>query len=110
MEPPGGEQMRHLGAPHNGVNAVFYSCSRGKRSIAVDLKSDAGKAMLADLVRETDALVFGPVTPIRRHFLRGGGLGGRGGGGGGRCGGRGGGTCGGLGGVLFFSTRSSGIA
>ena len=70
VEPPGGEQMRHLGAPHNGVNAVFYSCNRGKRSIALDLKSDAGKAVLSDLIRETDVLVqnFRPGAMERMGF------------------------------------------
>ena len=57
VEPPHGEQMRHFGGLHNGVNAMFYSCNRSKRSIALDLKSEAGKAVLADLVRETDVLV-----------------------------------------------------
>ena len=57
VEPPNGEQMRHFGGLHNGVNAMFYSCNRGKRSLALDLKSDAGKAVLADLVRETDVLI-----------------------------------------------------
>ena len=57
VEPPSGEQMRHFGGHHNGVNAIFYSCNRGKRSIALDLKSEAGKGVLADLVRETDVLV-----------------------------------------------------
>ena len=57
VEPPRGEQVRHFGGLHNGVNAMFYSCNRGKRSIALDLKSEAGKAVLADLVRETDVLV-----------------------------------------------------
>ena len=38
-----GEQMRHLGMPHNGVNSAFFSCNRGKRSLALNLKSDEGK-------------------------------------------------------------------
>ena len=70
VEPPKGEQMRHFGGQHNGVNAMFYSCNRGKRSLALDLKSDAGKAVLADLVRETDVLVqnFRPGAMERMGF------------------------------------------
>ena len=70
VEPPNGEQMRHFGGLHNGVNAMFYSCNRGKRSLALDLKSDAGKAVLADLVRETDVLVqnFRPGAMERMGF------------------------------------------
>ena len=70
VEPPNGEQMRHFGGLHNGVNAMFYSCNRGKRSLALDLKSDAGKAVLADLVRETDVLIqnFRPGAMERMGF------------------------------------------
>ncbi|MEQ8861691.1 MAG: CoA transferase [Pseudomonadales bacterium] len=70
VEPPGGEQMRHLGAPHNGVSAMFFSCNRGKRSIVLDLKSDPGKAVLADLIRETDVLIqnFRPGAMARMGF------------------------------------------
>lgn len=70
VEPPNGEQMRHLGSPHNGVTAMFYSCNRGKRSIALDLKSDAGKDVLKDLVRETDVLLqnFRPGAMDRMGF------------------------------------------
>ena len=70
VEPPNGEQVRHFGGLHNGVNAMFYSCNRGKRSLALDLKSDAGKAVLADLVRETDVLVqnFRPGAMERMGF------------------------------------------
>ena len=70
VEPPKGEQMRHFGGQHNGVNAMFYSCNRGKRSLALDLKSDAGKTVLADLVRQTDVLVqnFRPGAMERMGF------------------------------------------
>ena len=70
VEPPGGEQMRHFGGAHNGVNAMFYSCNRGKRSIAVDLKSEPGKAVLSDLIRDTDVLLqnFRPGAMERMGF------------------------------------------
>ncbi|MGB0343120.1 MAG: CaiB/BaiF CoA transferase family protein [Parvibaculales bacterium] len=57
VEPVHGEQMRHMAPPHNGVNAVFYSCNRGKKSIALDLKSEDGKAILRQLVAEADVFM-----------------------------------------------------
>lgn len=70
VEPPGGEQMRHLGTPHHGVTAMFYSCNRGKRSIALDLKHDAGKDVLRDLIRNSDVLLqnFRPGAMERMGF------------------------------------------
>ncbi|NBR79249.1 MAG: CoA transferase, partial [Alphaproteobacteria bacterium] len=57
VEPVHGEQMRHMAPPHNGVNAVFYSCNRGKKSIALDLKSEDGKAILRRLAAEADVFM-----------------------------------------------------
>ena len=57
VEPPGGEQMRHLGTAHNGVPATFYSCNRGKKSIVIDLRVDAGKHILRQLIAEADVLL-----------------------------------------------------
>lgn len=70
VEPPNGEQMRHMGNPHNGVTAMFYSCNRGKRSIALDLKREAGKSVLIDLIRDTDVLIqnFRPGAMERMGF------------------------------------------
>ena len=70
VEPPKGEQMRHMGGMHNGVTAVFYSCNRGKKSIALDLKAEAGKRVLTDLIRDTDVLIqnFRPGAMERMGF------------------------------------------
>ena len=57
VEPVHGEQMRHMAPPHNGVNAPFYSCNRGKKSLALDLKSDKGKEILLQLAKETDVFI-----------------------------------------------------
>ena len=57
VEPLYGEQLRHMAAPHNGVNPVFYSCNRGKKSLALDLKSDEGKEILKKLVSEADVFM-----------------------------------------------------
>jgi len=52
-----GEQMRHIGPPHNDVPSAFFSCNRGKRSICLDLKTEAGKSILKKLAAETDVFV-----------------------------------------------------
>jgi crotonobetainyl-CoA:carnitine CoA-transferase CaiB-like acyl-CoA transferase len=57
VEPGHGEQMRHLGMPHNGVNAMFYSCNRGKKSLALDLKSPQGKDILWRLIETADVFL-----------------------------------------------------
>lgn len=70
VEPVHGEQLRHLGIPHNGVTPTFYSCNRNKKSIAVDLKSEAGKAILWDLIEQADVLMqnFRPGAMARMGF------------------------------------------
>jgi crotonobetainyl-CoA:carnitine CoA-transferase CaiB-like acyl-CoA transferase len=60
IEPTGGEWQRHTsagGATGHQVNASFLSLNRNKRSLAVDLKSPAGKELLAKLVAEADVFL-----------------------------------------------------
>ena len=57
VEPLHGEQMRFLGPPVNGLPPSFYSCNRGKESIALDLKSAEGEAVLWQLIKEADVLL-----------------------------------------------------
>jgi crotonobetainyl-CoA:carnitine CoA-transferase CaiB-like acyl-CoA transferase len=70
VEPIAGEQLRHMAAPHNGVNPVFYSCNRGKKSLAIDLKSKEGKEILIKLIKDSDVLMqnFRPGTTDRMGF------------------------------------------
>ncbi len=70
VEPLHGEQMRYLGPPVNGSPPTFYSCNRGKQSIAVDLKSDEGKDILWKLIKEADVLLqnFRPGAMARMGF------------------------------------------
>lgn len=57
IEPLMGEQMRHIGPPHNGVASAFFSCNRGKQSLALDLKSEEGKEVLYKLAETADVLI-----------------------------------------------------
>ena len=70
VEPITGEQMRHIGPTVNKVTAAFFSCNRGKRSIAVDLKCKEGKKVLFDLVSDADVLIqnFRPGAMERMGF------------------------------------------
>jgi crotonobetainyl-CoA:carnitine CoA-transferase CaiB-like acyl-CoA transferase len=55
------------GDPFRRVGLEFVHLVKGKESIAVDLKADAGRKILYDLVREADALLhsFRPGVPER---------------------------------------------
>src|SRR3984957_19869436 len=57
VENPGGDLMRRLAKGRHGMNASFLSCNRNKRSIAIDLKSAEGIAIVHKLIATADALV-----------------------------------------------------
>lgn len=57
VEPPGGDEMRQWPPFVEGQSAYFISCNRGKRSIALDLKSEEGKALFHRLIVTADVLV-----------------------------------------------------
>ena len=60
VEPVTGEWQRHVaagGARGNKINVSFLSLNRNKRSLAVDLKSPDGKAVLLDLVKTADVFL-----------------------------------------------------
>jgi crotonobetainyl-CoA:carnitine CoA-transferase CaiB-like acyl-CoA transferase len=60
IEPTGGEWQRHTaagGATGNRVNASFLSLNRNKRSLAVNLKSPAGRELLTRLVAGADVFL-----------------------------------------------------
>ncbi|MSQ36546.1 MAG: CoA transferase [Dehalococcoidia bacterium] len=55
--PPFGDVARTMGLSRDGESGYFFSVNRGKRSIAIDLKDDAGRALFVRVVREFDVLV-----------------------------------------------------
>ena len=57
IEPPGGELMRRVGVERRGMTASFLSCNRGKRSLAIDLKSAEGASIALRLAATADVLV-----------------------------------------------------
>ncbi len=55
VEPPGGEWGRGLGPPFvDGVAAAFLGMNRNKRSVAVDLKHEAGRNVVLRLADRSD--------------------------------------------------------
>ena len=58
IEHPGrGDQVRDQGAKLNGMSTYFAQFNRNKRSVTLDLYTDAGKAVLDDLLRGADVLL-----------------------------------------------------
>jgi len=58
VEPPGGEPARELGArTKDGVTVWFRNIARGKRSVTLDLKSDAGRDAFLKLADDADVIV-----------------------------------------------------
>jgi formyl-CoA transferase/CoA:oxalate CoA-transferase len=62
VEPPAGDETRGWGPPYWGDpaerrSAYFASVNRNKRSIVIDLKTDAGRALLDRLAAQCDLLL-----------------------------------------------------
>jgi CoA:oxalate CoA-transferase len=68
--PDGGDDSRAYGPFVNGVSAYFMSVNRGKESIALDLKSDADRAIFEKMIPQADVLVenFRPGTMERLGY------------------------------------------
>lgn len=60
VEPTTGEWQRHApagGATGKEINVSFLSLNRNKRSLAVNLKEEDGRALLYDLIRSADVFL-----------------------------------------------------
>jgi crotonobetainyl-CoA:carnitine CoA-transferase CaiB-like acyl-CoA transferase len=58
VEPPGrGDHTRAMGGEPGGLSTNFLNLNRSKRSLALDLKSEEGRAVLMDLARGADVVV-----------------------------------------------------
>ncbi len=56
VEPPGGDVVRHM-AGSGGISGAFVAANRGKRSIALDLHTADGIAVVKRLARDADVFV-----------------------------------------------------
>lgn len=57
VETPGGDPVRRQGHLVNGQSAYFAQYNHGKRSVCLDLYSEAGRKTLQALLRDADVLV-----------------------------------------------------
>jgi crotonobetainyl-CoA:carnitine CoA-transferase CaiB-like acyl-CoA transferase len=58
IEPPGGDNTRFVcDGPEPGMSGVFVNVNRGKRSVELDLRKEAGKEALAALVADADIFI-----------------------------------------------------
>ena len=58
VESPGiGDMMRHLGSQKGGITGIFALHNRGKKSIGLNLKSDKGRQILRDLMKDADVVI-----------------------------------------------------
>ncbi|MEM6745414.1 MAG: CoA transferase, partial [Pseudomonadota bacterium] len=58
VEPPAGEPVRELGyRTQDGVSVWFRNTHRGKRSVVLDLKTEAGREALLTLIETADVFV-----------------------------------------------------
>ena len=58
VEPPEGDDTRYISvAPVQGMSGVFTNVNRGKRSVVLDLRSEAGKAALTQLIQSADVFI-----------------------------------------------------
>jgi CoA:oxalate CoA-transferase len=57
LEPPGGDEYRHIGPFVEGESALFQLVNRGKRSIVLDLKQPQARAMAKSIALSCDCVV-----------------------------------------------------
>ncbi|TDV49891.1 CaiB/BaiF CoA transferase family protein [Actinophytocola oryzae] len=58
IEPPSGDNTRYISVgPEPGMAGVFVNVNRGKRSVVLDLRTEAGKASLRALVARADVVI-----------------------------------------------------
>ncbi len=58
IEPPGdGDPLRKWRKLHNGTSLWWYTQSRNKKSITLNLKSEKGQQIVRDLVRDADIVI-----------------------------------------------------
>ncbi len=69
VEPPGGDETRRWGPPFfDGTAAYYFVANRNKRSVALDLKTEAGHATLQSLVERADVVVQNFTADLSREF------------------------------------------
>jgi len=68
VEPPAGDEWRRYDPVAPGESRHFWALNRNKRSVALDLKTEAGRSAAAKLIRGADALVHNCLPERARRF------------------------------------------
>ena len=68
VEPPRGDEWRRYDPFQDGESRYFYALNRGKRSVALDLKTSEGRRRSAELIGSADAIVHNCLPERARHF------------------------------------------
>lgn len=57
VEPPQGDAVRSIGGEDRGVSLYGATILRNKKTVSINIKCDAGRKLLLDLVKKSDILV-----------------------------------------------------
>ena len=57
VEPPGGDDYRHIGPMRGGISSLFTALNRNKKSMVLDLKHPEAAGIVAQLAQEVDVVV-----------------------------------------------------
>jgi len=68
IEPPGGDPMRSMGVVRDGVSRNWSWVARHKRSVVLDLDTDADRAVFHRLVAVADVLVENLTPAVRERW------------------------------------------
>ena len=72
VEPPGGDPMRAVGEPLDGMGTPFAYLNTSKSSVVIDLSDAPGRVELGALLQRADAVIEsaspGPLAPVTRHM------------------------------------------
>lgn len=69
LEPPGGDVLRRTGVPEGkAMSGTVLILNEGKDSIEVDAKTDAGRGLLRELLRDTDVVLTNLLPERRRQY------------------------------------------
>ena len=52
-----GDPLRYIGATKGGISSLFANCNRGKEAIRVDIKTEAGQALIREMVPKVDVVI-----------------------------------------------------